>query len=165
MDEKIPSRLSNEAGHLIRRCHQINQGLFYEETAGHDLTPVQVSVLRFVDLHEGIGQRNLAALIGVDEATLGGVVMRLIDRKLLTRALDARDRRLKRLSVTDAGREAHTRVSPQLDGLQRRLLAPLSKEDAAELIRLLRKLVVAHESDVPVKAGTSSGRRRPVAED
>ena len=142
----LPKKMWNETGHLIRRCHQINQAIFFEELDVPDLTPVQAIALRMVFENPGIDQRRLAALVGLDEATLGGVVRRLVHRKLLERVTDAADRRSRRLHATPAGVACWNMAVPGLHRLRLRLLAPLEDEEAATLQLLLRRLVEAHES-------------------
>ena len=154
-----PENYWNETGILVRRCHQINQALFYRELDGFDLTPVQVSVLRIIQRQPGIDQRRLAAAAAVDEATLGGVVRRLIDRSYVEKRSDPTDRRLNRLVIRPDGDEALKAVAPRLQQVQRDLLAPLSQEEAAALKSLLRRLSSAHVDVVNARIGINL--RRP----
>ncbi len=147
--DMLPKNFWNEAGHLFRRAHQINQALFAEEMEVPDLTPVQVPALRIIAERPGIDQRRLSARIGVDEATLGGVLKRLVDRRLITRITDPGDRRTRLLEATPEGHAALDLAAPCLKRLQRRLLAPFTAEEAETLKRLLRTLVSAHQDAVP----------------
>ena len=140
--------LLNEAGYLIRRCHQINQSLFADEATGPDLTPVQTVALRFVCENAGIDQRRLAAQIGIDEATLGGVVRRLVARGFLERDEHAADRRVKRLKATPAGIGAWHASVPGLERLRDRLLESLDAGERATLVELLGRVIEHHEHAV-----------------
>jgi DNA-binding MarR family transcriptional regulator len=134
----------NETGVLIRRCHQINQALFAEEVTS--LTPVQSAALRIVCERPGIDQRRLSEIAGLDEATMGGVIRRLVDRSYLRRVSDPADKRVKQLIATPAGVEAWNQTVPGLQRLQDRLLAPLTESEREALKLLLRRLVDAHEN-------------------
>ena len=148
----------NETGILIRRCHQINQALFYNEVGQWDLTPVQVSTLRVVEDYPGIDQRRLAQVISVDEATTGGVVRRLVERGLLSRESDTKDRRMRRLTITNAGVTALRAVAPGLQKLQDKLLGPLNREEAETLKSLLRRLTEAHHELAQARVGIVRGK-------
>src|SRR5574343_53528 len=81
------------AGHLIRRLHQQSTQVFQAHTqaAGLDLTSVQFAALDAVAQAPDIDQASLAAVIGFDRATLGGVVDRLETKGLLQRVVSAQD--------------------------------------------------------------------------
>lgn len=142
----------NEAGHLIRRCHQINQALFFEEVGIADLTPVQAPALRMICENPGIDQRRLAAMIGMDEATIGKVVRRLVDRHLVERATDPNDRRAKCLTATPEGRSTWEAATPGLKALRTRLLQPLGEDEVVLLIAFLTRIVERHDPNFDEKS-------------
>ncbi len=90
-------------GHLIRRLHQVAVQLF-AASLGDELTPVQFGALAALGQTPGLDQAALSAAIGYDRATIGGVIDRLQARGLVARSADANDRRLKRVTLTAAGR-------------------------------------------------------------
>jgi DNA-binding MarR family transcriptional regulator len=128
-------------GHQIRRLQQIAVGLFMEETAALDLTPVQFAALAEVARQPGIDQRTLARRIGIDTSTIGGVVDRLERRALMLRNADADDRRVRRLTLTPAGHRLLAEATPLMLQAQQRLLAPLPADDRRRFMALLDKLV------------------------
>jgi MarR family transcriptional regulator, lower aerobic nicotinate degradation pathway regulator len=74
-------------GHLIRRLQQIAVAIFMEETAEFDVTPVQYSALLAVRNHPGIDQTSLMKTIAFDRSTIGDVVKRLENKRLIRRAV------------------------------------------------------------------------------
>lgn len=143
MNDNLPKNMWNEVGHLIRRCHQINQAYFADEVK--TITPVQGVVLKTVRDHPNIAQRRLAEIVGLDEVTLGGVVKRLVERALLERVVDPDDRRARRLTITAEGEALWNDAVPGLKNLQTRLLAPFDEQEIDTLRKLLRRLAEAHD--------------------
>ena len=134
-------------GHLVRRLHQISTAVFADEMSGIgiDLTPVQYSALAAIAEVPRLDQATLAALIGYDRATIGGVVDRLEAKALVQRTFAAEDRRVRQLTVTAEGRVLLTHVAAAVKRAQTRMLAPLAERERAELLRLLAKAVVDTE--------------------
>lgn len=131
-------------GHLIRRLQQIAVGLFMDETANFDLTPVQFAALATVARQPGMDQRTLARTIGFDTSTIGGVIDRLERRALVQRNPSAEDRRVRRLTVTPEGEALLTQVLPAMHRAQQRILSPLAASERDEFLRMLSTLVTAN---------------------
>lgn len=132
--------LYGKPGHLIRRCQQIAVALFMEECAGHDVTPIQYAVLSVLAARPGIDQSTLAGLAALDRSTIGDVVARLARRGLLRRAPDPADRRSRVLGLTPSGRRKLGAVESAVRRAQRRMLAPLDREERAVFLALLAKM-------------------------
>ena len=101
-----PLPLSELPGHYIRRLQQIAVGVFMDETQAFGLTPVQFAALNAVMAHPGMDQRTLAAGIGFDTSTIGGVVDRLEARGWVVRQVSPEDRRARLLRVMAASRRS-----------------------------------------------------------
>lgn len=145
--KKAPSHrveLDKLPGHHIRRLHQIAVAIFLQETEAHGLTPVQYAAMQAVANTPGLDQRTLASTVGFDTSTLGGVIDRLEARGLITRNASAHDRRVRLLSLTEAGNALLAVLVPDMQRAQERMLAPLPKTERAEFLRMLRILVAAN---------------------
>src|ERR1700757_3798019 len=77
--------LYSKPGHLIRRCQQIAVAMFLEETKGFDITPVQYAALVASGPHPQIDPPRLSHLIAFDRSTLGSVLERLEQKRLVAR--------------------------------------------------------------------------------
>lgn len=132
-------------GHLIRRAHQVAVAIFMEETAGHEVTPVQFAILNALLQDPGEDQVTLARKVAFDAATFGSVIGRLEARGWVRREADESDRRRKRLWVTADGAEAARRMRRSVGKVQSRILQPLDERERAQLVALLDRLVAAHE--------------------
>jgi MarR family transcriptional regulator, lower aerobic nicotinate degradation pathway regulator len=131
-------------GYHIRRLQQIAVAVFLQETEAHGLTPVQYAAMQAVKNSPGFDQRTLAGTIGFDTSTIGGVIDRLEARGLLARSASPNDRRVRLLTLTDAGRALLEAAVPSMLRAQERMLAPLPKKERAEFMRMLRVLVTAN---------------------
>lgn len=128
-------------GHLIRRLNQVSVSLFMEETAknGFDMTPVQYAALIAVETKPGLDQATLASHIAYDRVTIGGVVDRLVQKELLRRETNPKDRRARELYLTDKGRDTLQEIRPIVWRTQTQLLDGLADDEREVFMALLRK--------------------------
>lgn len=143
MDEQPDLFVHRMPGHYIRRVQQVAVRLFAEGVDG-DITPVQFAALATISDSPGIGQAALAAMIGYDRATIGGVVDRLEAKGWATRSADANDRRSKILMLTDAGRKALAAARPQVEAVQEKLLAPLGESERRQYQDMCCKILAVY---------------------
>lgn len=129
------------AGHLIRRLHQQSTQVFQAQTqaAGFDLTSVQFAALDAIAQQPGVDQASLAATIGFDRATIGGVIDRLEQKGLVQRLVSPQDRRARQLHLTQDGARLLAAVRPVVEQLQADILAPLSGPERARFLALASK--------------------------
>ena len=129
------------AGHLIRRLHQQSTQVFQAQTqaAGIELTSVQFAALDAIEQQPDIDQASLAATIGFDRATIGGVIDRLEQKGLVRRVVSVQDRRARRLHLTPEGEQLLVACRPVVEALQADILAPLSRAERAAFIALASK--------------------------
>jgi len=132
-------------GHLARRFQQIAVAVFLTEVeqAGYDLTPVQYAALAAISANSRIDQVTLAGLIAYDRTTITGVVDRLVQKGLVARHENSRDRRARELKVTPAGRKTLSGITPAVEAAQQIMLRGLTQKEAKELMRLLRKAIAS----------------------
>jgi len=143
IDRSVPS-LSEMPGHYIRRLQQIAVAVFLQETESLGVTPIQYAAMQVLSAQPGLDQRSLAGLIGLDTSTMAGVIDRLEARNLLQRSNSHADRRVRILTLTDRGASILIAVQPSVDRAQKRILAPLSKTERKEFMRLMKILVTAN---------------------
>lgn len=135
------------AGHLIRRLYQVSNHTFSQQmqAAGHDLTSVQFAALDAIIAHPGLDQAGVAARIGYDRATIGGVIDRLERKGLVSRRVAERDRRAREVFVTEPGRALFDRCLPVVTALQDDILGALDDGERAAFMALARKVVIGEE--------------------
>ena len=113
----------------------------FEETltaAGGSLgTWVVLSALSEVDC---MSQAALALHVHLEGATITHHIDRLEAAGLVRRQLDPADRRVRRLELTDAGTELHTRLLTAVIELQQHVLAGLDQPERAALKKTLETI-------------------------
>ncbi len=85
-------------------------------------------------------QRELAAAVGVREATLTHHLNAMEIDGLITRRRDTVNRRIHVVELTDSGEAAFLRLRAAAVAFDRRLRRGISDEDSANLESLLRRL-------------------------
>lgn len=138
------TELEGYPGHQIRRLQQIAVAIFLQETELYGVTPVQCAAMITVGSGSGMDQRTLARTIGFDTSTIAGVIDRLEARGLLRRSMSALDARVRLITLTEQGRALLESLMPSVMRAQHRMLAPLSKAERTEFMRMLRKLVASN---------------------
>lgn len=126
--------------HLIRRCHQIAQGLFHEECASHDLTPIHYAILALLKDHEGVDQITLAGLAALNRSTAADVLQRMETAGLLERRANPEDRRVRLVYPTAAGNRLIRKVDGMVQRVQERLLAPLTPAERERFVDYLTRI-------------------------
>jgi DNA-binding MarR family transcriptional regulator len=132
--------LEDQIGFRLRKAHQRASEIFNEVMSAFEVTPTQFAALAKLDDAGPIAQNQLGRLIAMDPATTFGVVGRLIKRGLVEQRVDGRDARVVLAALTPEGREAVARMKAVAAEVSRRTLAPLSRKEAAMLLKLIAKL-------------------------
>jgi len=112
-----------------------------------NLTMPQFRLLLVLALRGGAASHDLAESMGVSLATITGIVDRLAAQELVTRREDPRDRRVRRVELTAAGRGLVDDIAAAGTASQRRLLDRLSLDDLAILERAFGLLADAAEAE------------------
>jgi DNA-binding MarR family transcriptional regulator len=141
-------------GHLLRRAHQQANALFF--AACDELTGVQFAALTAIADQPGVDATRLSALIAFDRSTIGGVIDRLEQKGLVSRAAYVKDRRVKLLYATPKGSALLAQVDARAWGVSNRLLASLPEADRQRFVRMLRTLIDASDAS---DAGAAAAAR------
>ena len=142
----LPINLDTLPGHYIRRLQQIAVAIFLQECEAHGITPVQYAALQTISNAPGTDQRTLARAIGLDTSTVAGVIDRLEVRAFVLRSASPQDRRVRLLTLTDAGRVLLKAAVPAMQRAQERILQPLPAAQRTEFLRMLKVLVAANNA-------------------
>jgi DNA-binding MarR family transcriptional regulator len=139
-DTDTLARLYARPGFLLRRAHQISAAVFEDECRELGLTPAQYGVLTVVQSHPGLGQSTLARALGFDKVTVLRVLRGLQARGLVARAPSQDNRRNVCVVLTPEGAALLRQAHKPADRAYKRLMAPLSERQQAQLLELLHLL-------------------------
>jgi DNA-binding MarR family transcriptional regulator len=132
--------LADAPGHLIRRAQRVHTVLWSQHVGGQ-LTSVQFAVLVALAAEPDLDQQALCERVSLDSSSLGDVCARLLARGLVSRRSDPEDRRRNLLRLTSAGQGLLRQATPAVEQVGTALVATLTRREADELLRLLRKLL------------------------
>ena len=141
--EGVPAAaLLDRVGYLLAKTH-----VAIRERANELLAPLRLDVMQYgsltvLALQGPLSQQALAELIRCDRTTMVGIVDRLEEAGYVERQRNPVDRRAYALEITAAGRSAHTSARKIVGRVEDEFLAPLSKPERAELLEMLRRLLL-----------------------
>lgn len=156
MDSPDSSRPKRTA-FLLSQLGALASARFAERTRELGLTPSDAGVLRLLGRTPGLSQRSLADRLGAVPSRVVPLIDSLETRGLVARARSSTDRRNYELRLTAEGTKVLGQLRRIAEQHEAELLAPLTSEQAAQLVGLLAKLASAHALDADVHRHTSLG--------
>lgn len=150
--------LSSHPGHLARRLQQAHY-LLWNTMVSEETTSPQFAVLNALIAEPGLDQRTVGERVGLDRSTIAEVISRLSRRGLLDKVRDPQDGRRSLLHLTEDGVRTHRKISVRAARMNQVFLGPLSAEEQAVFLDLLRRVSDAAEGlrnpEEPLGPGTS----------
>lgn len=100
-----------------------------------DLTPQQFRVLRLIAAKPGVAASGVGHHLRVTAPTASGIVDRLVEKGVVERGDDPHDRRVRRLTLTEAGQ----RLLVEVDSAAGRMMVGLLPHLETDLLRRIRE--------------------------
>jgi DNA-binding MarR family transcriptional regulator len=119
-------------GYLLRQAHQAFRAAVQAGLAPLGLTFPQYSVLSVADAEPGLSGAELARDSMLTPQTTNEIISVLATAGLLERRPDPRDKRVRRMVVTVAGRDLLSRARPAVHAVERRMTSSL--DDAGQAV-------------------------------
>lgn len=116
-------------GYLIHDVSRLRRVSFDRELAPLGITRSQWWVLAFVSRNDGLPQTQLANELDVGKVALGSLIDRLQTAGFVERKADVKDRRVKRVFLTDKARKLIDDIGPITDRFNARILEGIPRED------------------------------------
>ena len=107
---------------------------------GYDLSPVQGMLLITLNRLGSQSMQNLAHIMACDASNITGLTERLEAQGLIERISDERDKRVKKVLLTDAGKHTSSKILKRLADSGSSDLSALSDDERKLLTTLLTKL-------------------------
>ncbi|TNE61123.1 MAG: MarR family transcriptional regulator [Alphaproteobacteria bacterium] len=146
IDRPMPNRNENQNPLVfqISDLFRLMRQAFAKED-GPEITRAQAKVLLTVWRLPGISQQALAARLEVSTMSVCRQVDALEAKQMIERRSDDKDRRVRRLFVTEKTTPLIDTIMAKLADLSDEFLAPLSSEERRTLDSLLNR-IIAHAS-------------------
>jgi DNA-binding MarR family transcriptional regulator len=141
---------------MARRLFQICTTATAEVLVEEDLTPMEYSVVGYLNGEPGIDQSALAARLGIDRNHTSLLLDRLERKRLVERRMNGVDRRAKLLYLTPRGIALYARLMPTVFAAQSRLIDILSPDEREQMFDLLGRVIEGNKA----LARPGTGRRK-----
>jgi MarR family transcriptional regulator, transcriptional regulator for hemolysin len=140
-------------GFLMHDVSRLRRAVFDEFMKPAGVTRSQWWVLAHLSRRDGMIQSDLAEVLELGKAALGGLVDRLEAARLIVRRPDSADRRVKRIHLTPKGMRMVLKMRQQSDLMSERILTGLTARQRRELTAMLdrvkRNLTAIRDSRQP----------------
>jgi DNA-binding MarR family transcriptional regulator len=132
--------LEKQTGYLLGRASTVAYRNLSQRISELGITPPQHSVIMKLYAAGRVSQNHLGRLVGMEPATIHGIVKRLAARGLLTLEPASDDRRRLLAALTDEGRVVADELAIRSRDSTAATVAPLTTAETATLNRLLQKI-------------------------
>ncbi|KIF07768.1 MarR family transcriptional regulator [Streptomyces sp. RSD-27] len=125
---------------LVGRVAAHGRGLVAESIAGEGLKLMHHAVLAATAEYGPVAQAELGRRLAVDPKDMVGILNHLQEAGMVLRTPDPADRRKNAVTVTARGEAVLARCAALAEAANERLLAPLTAQERAVLMGLLRRV-------------------------
>ena len=132
--------------------------LLREEMPG-DLTLDQFSVIQYVGTRDHCTSTELADVFCVGKSSITAIVSRLVDKKLIERSPDDKDRRVTYLRLTDEGRRIVAELDGRIGALLGAYVSAFDEAEANQFIETYEKLARVIMQGGGEASGEGSGKQ------
>ncbi|MDD5397515.1 MAG: MarR family transcriptional regulator [Dehalococcoidia bacterium] len=131
---------SNEVHRLLGQIAKNNE--MYEQACVtfFGVTTSQGGTILSLPINSTLKMNELSAVVGVDSSTMTRMIDQLVDKGLVYRKVDEKDRRLVCVGLTAPGRKLHRELDSAFKGYQKDSLGEIREEERAAIIQSLEKL-------------------------
>jgi len=129
-------------GKLIKQIHDELDKQANSVLSSQNLTLTQMHVLMELETapEHQLSLKELEGLLHVAQSTTAGIVLRLEQKGYLKCYNDARDRRVKKVSITDTGLECCKNAQSHIKYMENHLLSALTESERTIFCSLLQKV-------------------------
>ena len=127
---------------LLFRC---NKEFSHKKIRKQELSDTEYMICSYIYSHENCSQDDVSAALKTDKTTVGKALASLENKACVVRTPDDADRRIKRLSLTDVGRNKVAELLDIHDGWLRDIMVCLSEEEQKQFENYCGRLLAAAE--------------------
>ena len=141
-------------GFLMHDVSRLRRVVFDDFMKPLGVTRSQWWVLAYLSRHDGMIQSDLADVLEMGKAALGGLIDRLEASGLIERKLDATDRRVKRIQLTQNGVQTVKKMRQLSHDMSERILEGLDQEERqhlSDMLSLVKKNLVTIKRDAGIE--------------
>lgn len=135
-----PDILPTLLGYNVRRAQIVLWRDFARTVAEGEIRPGMFSALALVKANPGVAQVELSTELGIDKASMVGLIDRLEEAGWVLRTRSQEDRRRQGLTLTSSGEKMYRALKREMVDHEQKFAALYSETERKQLINLLRRL-------------------------
>lgn len=135
---------------LLFRC---SKEFSHDKLRRQELSDTECMICSYILSHEFCSQDEVASALKTDKTTVGKALTALEKKNCVIRAQDVSDKRYKRLSLTDAGREKIIGLADLHNNWLHRIMTCLSEEEQLQFENYCNRLLTAAEELIQNNGG------------
>lgn len=137
-------------GYLVNHLARLFAGALQSRIKPMGLSTGVFPVMLHLWQKDGITQRDLVGLVGVEQATMANTLARMERDGLIQRRPDPEDGRARRIWLTEQGKSLDEAATSAANEENLSVLAGLSQDEVAQLVQLMRKAIQTFEENRPI---------------
>ncbi len=140
--------IQRELGFLVGSLASAMRTGLNRELASLNISSAQWAILDACHEGEADTLTSLARVIPLDSASISRYVDRLVRVGLVQRSRSTRDRRLVRLSLTDAGNRLMPELAQRVQANNAKFLAGISHREQEAMMRTIQRMLESAQAEV-----------------
>lgn len=133
--------LHQSPGFLINKLAHIMQMELEHRLQEYGVTTSQWAILALLWKKEGLSQVEIQQMLGLEKATVTGLVQRMSRAHFVYKATDAHDKRINRVFLTEKGRQLEELLVPHAKSVNELALKGFSHEETERFIEFIMKAI------------------------
>ncbi len=142
MKEGYCSKSPNVYGMYIKRLANRIKYLADDNLVKHNITLEQVKILRYLNMHggdSGVCQRDIEEEFGIRRSSVTNILQNIERNGFIVREGDPCDARMKRVVLTDKGREKSRVLKGYIDNLETVIVYGMTAEEKTQFLDFLKR--------------------------
>jgi DNA-binding MarR family transcriptional regulator len=135
----ISKQLQDQLSLLMIRASMKGKYAMVEIAEQHNITLMAALTLCLLEPNQSVPMKTLSTFMSCDPSNITGVVEQLVNEKLVDRKESEHDRRVKTVTLTDAGLALRDKFLEVTTNTRLPNLKSLGSEEVEQLIKLLEK--------------------------
>lgn len=125
--------------------NEISQNIAIQYEQAFDIDMHQWRIMAILGTYPALSARQVGDKTAMDKVAVSRAVKKLLDKKLLVRAVSDEDKRRSILSLSNTGKDMYGQIVPLAKNYERELLKGFEPVELEQLLNLLTKLKEANE--------------------
>ncbi|RAL26390.1 MarR family winged helix-turn-helix transcriptional regulator [Thermoflavimicrobium daqui] len=125
---------------LLGKAYQKSQQIAKQHLNAFQITPVQYAVLLILWEKDGQYIAELGTRLKLDGATMTGIIDRLVQKNLIEKHADAKDRRINKIMLTEKGKSLENQLINAMNAGHQEILSELTETEMVTLKAILAKI-------------------------